>query len=81
MKVKTALILCPGLGKRLNQLTLEKPKPLLEINKLTLLKAPWLNCKTEFVICTLPCLGNIIPSIPAHSQVLIIWPKFCGSLI
>ena len=38
MKVKTALILCAGLGKRLNPLTLEKPKPLLEINNLTLLE-------------------------------------------
>ena len=38
MKVKTSLILCAGLGKRLNPLTLEKPKPLLEINNLTLLE-------------------------------------------
>ena len=38
MKVKTALILCAGLGKRLNPLTLEKPKPLLELNNITLLE-------------------------------------------
>ena len=38
MKVKTALILCAGLGKRLNPLTLEKPKPLLELNNVTLLE-------------------------------------------
>ena len=38
MKVKTALILCAGLGKRLNPLTLEKPKPLLEFNNITLLE-------------------------------------------
>ena len=38
MKVKTALILCAGLGKRLNPITLEKPKPLLEINNTTLLE-------------------------------------------
>ncbi|SVD28831.1 uncharacterized protein METZ01_LOCUS381685 [marine metagenome] len=38
MKVKTALILCAGLGKRLNPLTLEKPKPLLELNNTTLLE-------------------------------------------
>jgi len=38
MKVKTALILCAGLGKRLNPLTLKKPKPLLEIKNLTLLE-------------------------------------------
>ena len=38
MKVKTALILCAGLGKRLNPITLEKPKPLLELNNITLLE-------------------------------------------
>ena len=38
MKVKTALILCAGLGKRLNPLTLERPKPLLELNNITLLE-------------------------------------------
>ena len=38
MKVKTALILCAGLGKRLNPLTLNKPKPLLELNNITLLE-------------------------------------------
>ena len=38
MKVKTALILCAGLGKRLNPLTLEKPKPLLELNNITFLE-------------------------------------------
>ena len=30
MKIKTALILCAGFGKRLNPLTLETPKPLLK---------------------------------------------------
>jgi N-acetyl-alpha-D-muramate 1-phosphate uridylyltransferase len=40
MKINTALILCAGYGKRLNPLTLEDPKPLLEINKITLLE----NC-------------------------------------
>ena len=38
MKVKTALILCAGIGKRLNPLTLKKPKPLLEINNMNLLE-------------------------------------------
>ena len=38
MKVKTALILCAGFGKRLNPITLEKPKPLIELNNTTLLE-------------------------------------------
>ena len=38
MKVRTALILCAGLGKRLNPITLKKPKPLLELNNITLLE-------------------------------------------
>ena len=38
MKIKTALILCAGLGKRLKPITLAKPKPLLEINNITLLE-------------------------------------------
>mgnify|MGYP001339936396 CR=1 FL=1 len=38
MKINTALILCAGLGKRLNPLTLEKPKPLLKIKNLTMLE-------------------------------------------
>ena len=38
MKVKTALILCAGLGKRLRPLTLEQPKPLLKLNNITLLE-------------------------------------------
>ena len=40
MKIETALILCAGYGKRLNPLTLEEPKPLLRIDKITLLE----NC-------------------------------------
>ena len=38
MKIKTALILCAGFGKRLNPITLEKPKPLLTLNNITLLE-------------------------------------------
>ena len=40
MRVKTALILCAGFGKRLNPLTLETPKPLLKIKDTTVLE----NC-------------------------------------
>ena len=38
MKINTALILCAGFGKRLNPITLTKPKPLLEINEVTMLE-------------------------------------------
>ena len=38
MSINTALILCAGFGKRLNPITLEIPKPLIEINKITLLE-------------------------------------------
>ena len=38
MKINTALILCAGYGKRLNPLTLQKPKPLLKINESTMLE-------------------------------------------
>ena len=38
MKINTALILCAGFGKRLNPITLKKPKPLLEIKNVTILE-------------------------------------------
>ena len=38
MKINTALILCAGYGKRLNPITLNIPKPLIEINEMTLLE-------------------------------------------
>lgn len=40
MKINTALILCAGFGKRLSPLTLDIPKPLLELNNKTMLE----NC-------------------------------------
>ena len=40
MKISTALILCAGLGKRLNPLTSTTPKPLLELNNVSMLE----NC-------------------------------------
>jgi len=40
VKINTALILCAGFGKRLNPLTLTEPKPLLKVDKITLLE----NC-------------------------------------
>ena len=38
MKINTALILCAGLGKRLNPITLNTPKPLLEIKDVSMLE-------------------------------------------
>jgi MurNAc alpha-1-phosphate uridylyltransferase len=38
VKINTALILCAGFGKRLNPITLTKPKPLLQINEVTMLE-------------------------------------------
>ncbi len=40
MKIKTALILCAGLGQRLHPLTLQTPKPLIHLKKITMLE----NC-------------------------------------
>lgn len=38
MKINTALILCAGFGKRLNPITLNIPKPLLEIKNVSMLE-------------------------------------------
>ena len=38
MKINTALILCAGFGKRLNPITLNTPKPLLEIKNVSMLE-------------------------------------------
>ena len=38
MKINTALILCAGFGKRLNPITLNTPKPLLEIKDISMLE-------------------------------------------
>ena len=38
MKIKTALILCAGFGKRLNPITLKTPKPLLKIKNISMLE-------------------------------------------
>ena len=38
MKINTALILCAGFGKRLNPLTVDTPKPLIELNNVSVLE-------------------------------------------
>ena len=45
MKIKTALILSAGFGERLNPLTLERPKPLLELNNISMLE----NCINSII--------------------------------
>ena len=49
MKINTALILCAGLGKRLNPLTLTTPKPLLQLKNITMLER-CINLIIELVI-------------------------------
>ena len=49
MKINTALILCAGLGKRLNPLTLKIPKPLLVLKNITILER-CINLIKEFGI-------------------------------
>ncbi len=39
MKINTALILCAGFGKRLEPLTLKTPKPLIELQNITMLES------------------------------------------
>ena len=63
MKIKTALILCAGFGKRLNPITLNLPKPLLKIGKETLLSNTinFLNkYGTEEVVINVHYLGDQI---------------------
>jgi len=63
MKIKTALILCAGLGKRLNPLTLKTPKPLLKLNNITMLEMcinMILELKIEKVILNTFHLGDQI---------------------
>ena len=38
MRIKTALILCAGFGKRLNPLTQDTPKPLIKFNNISVLE-------------------------------------------
>ena len=54
MKIKTALILCAGFGKRLNPITLEKPKPLLTLNNITDLLRMLMHKERTFYIVAGP---------------------------
>ena len=49
MRINTALILCAGFGKRLNPITLNTPKPLLEIKDVSMLeRCIQFNRKTRY---------------------------------
>ena len=50
MKINNAFILCAGFGKRLNPLTLEKPKPLLQVKNQTILE----DCINTCLLYTSP---------------------------
>ena len=63
MEINTALILCAGYGKRLNPITLSKPKPLIEINNTTLLQ------NTLNLVCSLGVKNILINSFYLHNQI------------
>mgnify|MGYP006100607725 CR=1 FL=1 len=53
MKIKRAMILAAGIGKRMQPLTLKTPKPLLEINNISLLERAinlLIDCGVEEII-------------------------------
>ena len=71
MKINTALILCAGLGKRLNPLTLEKPKPLLQIKNQTILEKcidTVIKLKVENIFLNTFYLGEQITDFLKHKN-------------
>ena len=71
MKLKTALILCAGFGKRLMPLTESTPKPLLKVNKISLLENS-LNLLSELgikkVLINTYHLGDKIKNFISHNN-------------
>ena len=49
MKIKHAMILAAGLGKRMQPITFKTPKPLLKIGKKNLLEHIILNLNKNFI--------------------------------
>ena len=71
MKINTALILCAGFGKRLNPLTLEKPKPLLQIKNQTILEKcidTVIKLKVENIFLNTFYLGEQITDFLKHKN-------------
>ena len=65
MKIKHGMVLAAGLGKRMQPLTLNKPKPLLEINNTSLLERAinlLINCGVEEISINVHYLSDQIKS-------------------
>ncbi|MDA8822146.1 nucleotidyltransferase family protein [Candidatus Pelagibacter bacterium] len=63
MKIKYGMILAAGLGKRMQPLTLNKPKPLLEINSISLLERAinlLINCGVQEISINVHYLSDQI---------------------
>mgnify|MGYP000945095089 FL=1 len=63
MKIKYGMVLAAGLGKRMQPLTLNKPKPLLEINNTSLLERAinlLINCGVEEISINVHYLSDQI---------------------
>ena len=65
MKIKYGMVLAAGLGKRMQPLTLNKPKPLLEINNISLLERAinlLINCGVQEISINVHYLSDQIKS-------------------
>ena len=65
MKIKYGMVLAAGLGKRMQPLTLNKPKPLLEINNTSLLERAinlLINCGVQEISINIHYLSDQIKS-------------------
>ena len=65
MKIKCGMILAAGLGKRMQPLTLNKPKPLLEIKNISLLERSinlLISCGVQEISINVHYLSNQIKS-------------------
>ena len=65
MKIKHGMVLAAGLGKRMQPLTLKKPKPLLEINNTSLLERAinlLINCGVQEISINVHYLSDQIKS-------------------
>ena len=63
MKIKYGMVLAAGLGKRMQPLTFNKPKPLLEINNITLLERAinlLINCGVQEISINVHYLSDQI---------------------